>query len=163
MSYYEHADAIRAMLRRASLTNIDDSGDQQVLGLTGHAGEKLAKIVRVQSHGLSSIPPRGAEGIMLALGGRVDRTMAFGLEHRAARPRNQPAGTATLYDDQGNTIFMASPEGIKLRSKTKHVTVTAGPQKQVYLGGDPDIDHGSTYAPVVTTSGPSTFVQARLT
>lgn len=161
MSYFEHQDAIRVMLRRASLTAVDDSGDQQILSLDGLAGDKLAKIVRVQPHGLSSTPPMGAEGLMLALGGRADRTMAFGFEHRAARPRNQPQGTATLYDDQGNTIFMASANGIKIKSGTLHVTVTPGPGKQVYLGGDPSVDHG-TYAPVATTQGPSTFVQARI-
>src|SRR6266705_2115064 len=98
MTAPEDRDAIRAMIRRATLLAIDDSESQQRLKLRGLKSEQLDKVVRVQDFGFHSSPPDGAEGLLLALGGRSDRAMALGFEHKAHRPKNRPAGSTAIYD-----------------------------------------------------------------
>ena len=56
MSYWEHDDAIRSMIRRFQVLNVDDSGTQQILDLAGLYGEKPKRVLRVLPHGFTSNP-----------------------------------------------------------------------------------------------------------
>lgn len=100
----EDRDAIRAMLRRAAIVAADDGGTQQLLDLSGLASEQLKKIVHVQPFGLSSNPPVGGEGVLLSPGGRADRAMFFGGEHKDHRPKNLPMGAVAIYDAFGDIL-----------------------------------------------------------
>jgi phage baseplate assembly protein V len=95
---------IRSQLLRAILASVDDSGPQQLLKLTGLAGQTIGEAVRSQHFGLTSVPPVGAEALILALGGGFDRAHALGVEHPAKRPTNTPAGGTVLYDAYGDAI-----------------------------------------------------------
>ncbi|PPQ42172.1 phage baseplate assembly protein domain-containing protein [Rhodopseudomonas palustris] len=168
MSYFEHDDALRSMLRRARVLKIDDSGTQQLLDLGGLKSERPEKIVRIQDHGFTSHPPKQAEGVMLQLGGRSSRTMFLGGEHKDHRPKNTAEGNAVLYDDKGNVVWMKSGDGIhltakkgqvELRSTDDKVWVKPGDGKKVYLGGD---GTDGTYAAVMTEEGASINVMARV-
>jgi len=68
-------------------------------------------------------------------------------------------GSATIQHKDGNYAKVDS-----LGNIVAHLQNTSN-QQQVYLGGDPNAPSGNgmTFAPVSTTSGPSPFVQARLT
>jgi phage baseplate assembly protein V len=105
MSYEDRA-AIRAMLRRASVRSVDDSGAQQRLELTGLAADALRKIVRIGEFGLASVPPAGAEGLLACLGGRSDRAMFLGGEHKDYRPTGHDPGTTILYDANGQAVSL---------------------------------------------------------
>lgn len=168
MSYFEHDDAIRSIIRRARVIKVDDSGTQQKLNLVGLASDKPEKIVRALPHGFTSNPPADAEGVLLALGGRSDRAMFIGGEHKDHRQKNLKAGQAVLYDDKGNVIFAKGSDGVELdaktgvvsiRSRTEKVTVKPGGGKNVYLGGD---GTDGAYARVMTESGPSVNVYAKV-
>lgn len=162
MSYYEHDDAIRTLLRRARMLKIDDSGTQQKVDLGILASERPKDVVRLQPHGFTSNPPNEAEGLTLAMGGRSDRLLFLGGEHKENRPKGRPQGTATLYDDKGNEIFMRGAKGINMKAKKDHVVIwPEEDDKKVYLGGDPD-NPAHRFALVVTTSGPSKNVWARI-
>ncbi len=95
---------IRSQLLRAALQSVDDSGPQQLMKLTGLAGQPIGEAVRSQHFGLSSVPPAGAEGLILALGGGFDRAHALGFEHPGKRPTNTPAGGTVLYDAYGDAV-----------------------------------------------------------
>jgi phage gp45-like len=92
----------RSQLLRAILQTVDDSGPQQLMKLTGLTGQIIGEAVRSQHFGLSSVPPAGAEALMLALGGGHDRMHALGVEHPQKRPTNTPAGGTVLYDAYGD-------------------------------------------------------------
>jgi phage baseplate assembly protein V len=100
----EERNAIRTMLRRASIASSDDSGTQQLLALSGLSSDALKKIVHIQPFGFSSNPPVGGEGLILCPGGRSDRAMFFGGEHPAHRPQNTPSGGTIVYDAFGDII-----------------------------------------------------------
>lgn len=165
---YEHDDALRSMIRRARLLQLDDSGSQQLVDLGGYKNERPKRIVRVQPHGFSSYPNAEAEGVMVQMGGRSDRTMFIGGEHKDYRQKNLKEGNAVLYDDKGNVVFAKGDGGlsvnakkgiVEVRSQDDKVTVQPGAGKNVYLGGD---GADGSYARVMTESGPSSNVYARI-
>lgn len=144
----EDRDAVRAMLRRAAIVAVNDGGAQQLVDLSGFASDQPKKIVRISDFGLASNPPAGGEGLIVCPGGRSDRAMFIGGEHKQYRPKNLAAGAVALYSTQMIITLGA----------TTLVVDTGG--KMLYLGGDPA--KGNVFAPVQTASGPSPFVQARI-
>ena len=100
----EERNAVRAMLRRASIVSSDDSGVQQLLALSGLASDLPKKIVHVQPFGFASNPPVGGEGLIVCPGGRSDRAMFLGGEHPDHRPKATPSGGTIIYDANGNMI-----------------------------------------------------------
>lgn len=159
MSYFEHDDALRSMVRRARILRVDDSGSQQLVDLMGLFGDKPKKVFRPQPHGISSNPPVNSEGILIALGGRSDRLVYLDGGHKDFRPKNSPAGTAVLYDDKGNIIFVKGTNGIAIEAKKGKVYVKPEPGQNVYLGGD---GADGEYAKVQTAGGPALNVYARI-
>jgi phage gp45-like len=165
----EGAEGLVATLRRATVLKTDDGGTQQILKqMTGLKSEAFEDVYRPQVHGLSSHAPSGSEGLYLALGGRSDRLVALGFEHKDYRPKDLPEGNAVLYDDRGNVVWMKGSSGLSVNAKTgavevraqaDKVTVKPGDGQFVYLGGDGS-DGG--YALVQTVSGPSINVKARI-
>jgi len=165
----EGQEGLVATLRRATVQKTDDSGTQQILKrMTGLKSETFEDVYRPQPHGFSSHAPNGSEGLFLALGGRSDRLVGLGFEHKDKRPKNLPEGNATLYDDKGNVVWAKGTNGISLNAKTgvvevrsqdNKVTVKPGAGKMVYLGGD---GADGTYDFVSTVSGPSINVKARI-
>lgn len=165
---WEHDDALRSMIRRGRLLKLDDSGTQQKVDLGGYKNERPKEIVRVQQHGISSYPRKDAEGVMLQLGGRSDRTVFIGGEHKDDRPKDLKEGNAVLYDNEGNVVWMKSGDGIhmtskkgevELHSKDSKVWVKPGDGKMVFLGGDGE---DGTYSFVMTEDGPSVNVKAKV-
>jgi phage baseplate assembly protein V len=100
----EERNAVRAMLRRASIVSSNDSGVQQLLALSGLASDLPKNIVHVQPFGFSSNPPAGGEGLIVCPGGRSDRAMFIGGEHPQHRPLNTAAGGTIVYDAYGDVV-----------------------------------------------------------
>lgn len=104
-NYPEIQEGVFAQLRRGTLEKIDDSGSQQIIKrLRGLASERPEDVYRPQWHGFSSHPPAESEGLFLALGGRSDRIVALGFEHKDKRPKNLQEGGVALYDADGKRI-----------------------------------------------------------
>lgn len=119
----ESRDSLIATLRRATVIEVDDRGTQQMLKrMRGLRSEEFEDVYRPQPHGLTSVPPSGAEGLFLALGGRSDRLVALGFEHKDKRPRNLPAGAVALYDADGKVLKLVKEETV-LDAGNKPVTI----------------------------------------
>ena len=150
-------DAVRTMIRRAELSAVHDDGEQQFVDAKGLIGEKFEKIHRTQEYGVSSNPPSGSQGLLLALGGRSDRVAMVGTYHPSSRRKNLPAGAVALHDNGQNVHKLLGPDGQVIYSPGD-VKIYRKQGKKVYLGGDPD--KGGTFAPVMTSAGPSQVVFA---
>ena len=169
----EHDAAVRSMLRRVSIGGVDDSGSQQRLTLNGLKGEEFKRVVRVHDHGFASHPPSGAEGILLAQGGRSDRAWAMGFEHQKYRAKDLPEGASALYDTSGNIIRLLTKDGVKFDfdksqwvAKAKGVTITTNGDHITVDPGGKNVYVGTTSAGssarVMTESGPSANVFAKI-
>lgn len=113
LMFPEHRESVIGTLRRATSFEIDDSKSQQfVKKMRGLKSEQFEDVHRPQPHGFSSHPPSGSEGIFLALGGRSDRLLALGFEHKDKRYKNLPEGGAAIYDADGKVIKLISDKGV---------------------------------------------------
>ncbi|WP_316224642.1 MULTISPECIES: phage baseplate assembly protein [unclassified Bradyrhizobium] len=165
----EGQEGLIGSLRRATVQKIDDSGTQQILKkMTGLKTEIFEDVYRPQPHGFSSHPPSGSEGLYLALGGRSDRLLGLGFEHKDFRYRNLPEGQAVLYDHKGNVVLMQSDKGVRVAAKKGVVEVSAqdskvfvkpGAGQMVFLGGDGE---DGSYGFVETDVGTSINVKAKV-
>lgn len=161
----------RTNIFRAELSEINDKGEMQLGRGTGYAGEDLDKVHVVRQHGLASHAPKGSHGIGLAGSGERALVAFLGLEHPDSRPRDLKQGQTTLYDDKGNATRLLGADGIwhdagdrpqKMTGKTLEHKATGKASfggEVTYLGGD---GSDGTYAPVMTSSGPSSTVFAKV-
>lgn len=109
--YPENQHSTIGTLRRARVDKIDDAAAQQIMKkLIGLKGDQPEDVYRAQSHGLTSHPPKGSEGLFLSLGGRSDRIMGLGFEHKDHRPKNLPEGGTALYDHSGKVLKMVKDQ-----------------------------------------------------
>ena len=178
----EGHEGLIAQLRRATVLKTDDSGSQQILKkLRGLASEMPEDIYRPQPHGFSSHAPQGSEGLFLALGGRSDRLLALGFEHKDKRPRNLPEGGVALYDADGKllkivkdgTEYDAGKKPVTIRNATK-IKIEGADDVAIGVNGrwvrirparvdlgvsSPD---GEADAKVLTEAGPSDVVWAKV-
>lgn len=122
---WDHDDAIRNMLRRTTLVEVDDSGPYQTMRVKGLAGEELRGVTRAQNYGFTSTPPVGAEGILASLGGRSDRAMLLGIEHPGYRPKALGPGATAIYDQFGSVVSMVEAN-MRIVHATA-MTIKAGP------------------------------------
>jgi len=170
----EHAAAIRGALRRVAIVDVDDTGSQQRLRLSGLASEEFRNVVRAHDFGFASNPPAGGEGLLLPQGGASNRAWALGFEHKDYRQKNLPSGAAALYDKDGNIIKLVSKDGVsfdfkgnawvaqaggvKVVARKDHIELDPG-GKNVFVGGQ---SGQGAFARVMTESGPSANVYAKL-
>ena len=172
--YDEHAAAIRGALRRVAIVEVDDSGSQQRLRLSGLKSEEFRNVVRAHDFGFASNPPKGAEGLLLPQGGASNRAWAMGFEHKDYRQKDLPTGAVALYDHNGNVIkmvskdgvsfdfkenaFVAQAGGVRVVARKDHIELDPG-GKNVFVGGQ---SGAGSFARVMTESGPSANVYAKL-
>lgn len=109
---------------RTILQSVDDSGPQQLVKVTGIAGQTIGEAVRSQHFGFSSNPPANAEGLALLIGGGMDRAHILGLEHPQYRPTGLLSGESYLYDQWNNHMALRQFE-MKLMHASK-LTLTVG-------------------------------------
>lgn len=112
-------------LLRVLLQAVDDSGPQQLVKVTGLAGQTLGEAVRAQHFGFSSNPPAGGEGLATLIGGGMDRAHVLGLEHPQYRPTNLPSGGVIVYDYEGNLVKVVHGN-LLIKHGTKIVLQGAG-------------------------------------
>lgn len=134
----EGQEGLIGSIRRATVQKTDDSGSQQMLKqMTGLKSESFEDVYRPQPHGFSSHAPAGSEGVFLALGGRSDRLLALGFEHKDKRPRNLPEGGTCIYDADGNVVRIVKDD-LQIMHSQKIVlnvgesTVTIAPDQITY-------------------------------
>lgn len=161
-----HRNSGPGQLLRALLQEVDDSGAQQLVKVSGLAGQVIGEAVRSQHYGFSSNPPAGAEGLMTLIGGGMDRAHALGLEHPKYRPTNLPSGGAILYDNAGNSVKIIGDEilvehGKKIVLQVGGVSLTITSNGFAFAGGSithdghlVDKTHVHTDAGGVGLSGP---------
>lgn len=158
---WEHDDAVRSIMRRAALTkDADDKETQQRVNLRGFKSDEPEEIHRFQLPGIHSVPLKGSEGVYLEMGGRSDRGLFLGGEHKDHKPKGKEAGDTFLYDHHGNILSLVKKEYRVVHGKEAHIVAAGIPitikNGNVYLG----IDGGG--ARVATEKGYSTNVYAKV-
>ena len=124
---------VEMMLGKAMLTALDDSGDLQLVKLSGLANEDQDGIERLQNYGLSSLPPNGSEMLVAYLNGNRDHGVVVVCDSGAYRPKGLKPGETILYSMHGQTIYLDEDKNIVVTSKPGEVTPT-----EIQLNGADD-------------------------
>jgi phage baseplate assembly protein V len=126
----EGQEGLLGSIRRGTVQKTDDSGTQQILKkMTGLKTEQFEDVYRPQMHGISSHAPSGSEGLFLALGGRSDRLIALGFEHKDYRPKDTPEGGTILYNHTGDVVRVFKDQLELYHTKTIKLSIGAGVKK----------------------------------
>jgi phage baseplate assembly protein V len=102
------------MVSRAVVDLVNDTGGIQLFQVKALAGEVREGIKHIGDYGFSSNPPKGAETVVLFLGGVRDHGFAFGSELAGARPRNLESGEAVVYNNAGCKILLKANGDVEI-------------------------------------------------
>lgn len=95
---------IQLLADRAILTLVNDALQRQNLQLKVLAGETHDDVERFQNYGHTSVPPAGAEAIVLGVGGNRSGLVAVVVDHKGSRPHDGEPGDSMLYHFEGHNI-----------------------------------------------------------
>lgn len=115
---------LRLIADRAIVTLVNDSLQRQGLQLKVLADESADDVERFQNYGHTSVPPEGAEAIVLGLGGARAGLVAIAVEHKGSRPKDLEAGDSCLYHLEGHRIILRKNGVIEIAAKTVTLTAT---------------------------------------
>jgi len=107
------------MIARAVVAAIDDGKKIQQLKMTVLADEELNKIERVQNYGFTSHPKKGAEAVVIFVGGNRDHGLVIACDDQRYRLTGLAEGEVALYDDLGSKIVLKRGGNIEVTAPTK--------------------------------------------
>ncbi|EFL88274.1 phage baseplate assembly protein [Ahrensia sp. R2A130] len=112
-----------SQLTRFQFGKVYSDGGQQLVDLKGMAGQTPTQVYRPETHGLSTHPVAGAQGALLALGGRQDQLLALGGECSELRGQHQAAlGETILYNSHGEAISLIKRQ-VRMVGQDMQVTI----------------------------------------
>lgn len=126
------------MLARAVVNSIDDSKKLQLAQVEILSGEVRADVERFQNYGFTSVPKKGAEAIVVRLGGHADHTIILCIDDRTYRLRNLESGEVAMYDATGSTVIMKSNGDIEVAPSSGKVKFTGDVDVSGTLTADTD-------------------------
>lgn len=94
------------------VTSIDDSKEAQQLQVTeraegsGFADRPIDDVTRVTEFGFASVPPLGAEALMIRRNGDRSQSLVIATNHRPSRARDLKPGDAGIYDVRGAKVML---------------------------------------------------------
>lgn len=120
-------DRVMLMVAKAIIRLVDDGGDFQKLQIRLLSGEVRSDVLRVQNYGHAGRPFPGGLGVAVAVGGNRDHLITVALEDRRYRPKDLREGEVTIYDDQGQRVWLTR-DGIVIDGAGKPVTIRNAPK-----------------------------------
>lgn len=107
---------LRMIAGRAVLSLMKDAVSVQVKGLAGEARDGAELF---QQYGFRSRPLRGAEGILLSLGGNRDHTIIVCMDDRRYQLELLDNGECAMYDHLGKYVILKKDGSILVKADTK--------------------------------------------
>lgn len=120
--------------------NVERSGQQFVSG-RGLFKDGYTDVHRIEPHGFSSQPVKGAKAFLIAPNG-PDQAYVVGGEHPSHRPNGIPGGGSALYDAHGNIIRMVMADGVSIDVAGNAYTIRKAGVSFKISGEGVDVDGG---------------------
>ena len=142
-----------------NITAADDAGATQALQITegasgtGFFARVLDKVLRVTEFGFTSLPPAGAQALMIRRGGDRSCSIVIGTSHPASRPTGLAAGDTAIYDVRG-IIVKLTAAGLTIDAAGLPVVIqnTSGVHIKGNLVVDGDITGLNTSTPLALSA-----------
>lgn len=97
---------IRLLFRLAVLVRSNSDTDVQIIQAKAGADETLTDIEHREPYGYTSRPHKGAEVVLVCLGGNTSHSVALMVGDRRYRLKGMEEGEVALHDDQGNVVHL---------------------------------------------------------
>jgi phage baseplate assembly protein V len=94
------------MVGRAILTAVNDATKSQTVQVATLADSVRDDVERYQDYGITSVPLKGAEGVIVLVGGSSAHGIVIATEDRRYRPTGLNAGDVALYTDKGIRFYI---------------------------------------------------------
>jgi phage baseplate assembly protein V len=104
---------ISLMVGRALITAITDTEGIQQCQVSVLAGESMDKIPHFQNFGFTSNPPKGSEGIVVALQGNRENLTIIALDHRDFRVKGLATGESAFYNQFGAKVVLKTNKDLE--------------------------------------------------
>ena len=122
---------VALMVSRAVITLVDDSLKMQCVQVNLMADVTRDGVERFQNYGHTSNPHKGAEGVMVSIGGNQGHGIVIAVDDRRYRLTGLAEGEVAIYDDLGQKVHLTR-NGIVIDGagnpiniqNTPHVTAT---------------------------------------
>ena len=98
------------LVGRGRKTTGDDSGNVQMLQARLGVNEIRDNTPRLAEFGFTSMPPDGADLVLLCIGGDRSNAVIIATGHIATRMKNLQPGESALYDSLGKHVYLKSTE-----------------------------------------------------
>jgi phage baseplate assembly protein V len=135
------AGRIYLSIARGTLTRVGDTTKMQTADVRLLHNEILAGAERFQDYGFTSVPKPAddtgtAEVVAVFISGNRSHPIVVRIDDRRYRVKNLQPGESTLYDDQGQQVYI-SRSGIQILGGPSNlpVTVTVGNSSFVIANG----------------------------
>lgn len=132
MNFWSLLSRINAMIVRAMVVKVDDSGQRQRVHAAG-MGAEWSNAERLQQYGFQSFPPDvGSEALLIFPKGDWEHPLVIAIEKPADRPAGMASGDSMQWAKGGGYVHVKADGSIKV-STTVRVEVEA---KEVKLLGN---------------------------
>lgn len=114
-------------ISRGKVKTGDDTGDVQRLQIKLGDNEVRDNTLRMAEFGFASMPPVGADVVVLFVGGDRSNGVIIATGDIASRMKNMKPGESAIYDSQGKQIYL-SQDGLVINANNQAVTINDAQQ-----------------------------------
>ena len=107
-------DRVKMMLVKALVTAVNDTGQIQLVKLSGLSGEHQDGVERLQSYGLTSNPPSGSEAVVAYLGGNRDHGVVIVCDNGAFRVTGLASGEVSIWSQYEQQILLKADGSVEI-------------------------------------------------
>ena len=115
---------LRSVVMGARVSYVDDSGPVQLAQARVSANMTRDQLPRLAEYGFQSVPPVGADVVMLHLAGEQTTGVIIATGHQTYRLRGLSSGEVAISDDKGQKVYL-SAAGIRIEGGSLPVQINA--------------------------------------
>ena len=108
------AHRIKTAVYKALIRAVVDTGEIQLVKISGLSGEVQDGIERIQNYGISSNPPLGSESVVACIGGSKDHVVVIATDSGAYRVKALNSGEVVIYSQFGQQILLKSNGSVEI-------------------------------------------------
>lgn len=117
---------IMLAISRAVVETIKDNQGLQSMQVSLLADEVQDDVERFQNYGLTSVPPKGSEGVLVCPGGDRSHGILIAVDSRTYRLKGLAEGEVALYTDEGDFIKLKRGNEIEISTQTLNINASSG-------------------------------------
>ena len=119
------ARRVSLMVSRCTLNLIDDSTPTQTAQAEFYEQEVHDDAEVWQQFGITSVPPKGSEGIALFLGGERQGPLIICTENKEKRVKNLKVGEVCVYSGCGDYLSFKNGNSVELKTKKLNINTSS--------------------------------------